>query len=98
MTPQLINWIVSLIAGGAGGNIVGALVKNRNLGPMLNTVLGLIGGGLGGQVLPSLIPALGGLFGGGEANYAGTGVLSAIVGALLPVIVSFFKRPAVAAA
>jgi len=97
MTPQLISWIVSLIAGGAGGNIVGALVKNRNLSPMLNTVLGLIGGGLGGQVLPSLFPALGGLFGGGEANYAGTGFLSAIVGALLPLIVSFFKRPAVAA-
>jgi hypothetical protein len=44
-----------------------------------------------------LIPALGGLFGGGDANYAGTGVLSAIVGALLPVIVSFLKKPAVAA-
>ena len=38
---------------------------------------------------------LGGLFG-GDANYAGTGVLSALVGALLPVIVSFFKKPAVA--
>jgi hypothetical protein len=36
-----------------------------------------------------------GLFG-GDANYAGTGVLSALVGALLPVIVSFFKKPAVA--
>ena len=34
---------------------------------------------------------------GGDANYASTGVLSAIVGALLPLIVSFIKRPAVAA-
>lgn len=97
MTPQIISWIVSLIAGGAGANIVGALVKNRNLGPMLNTVLGLVGGGLGGQVLPQLIPALGGLVGGSDANYAGTGVLSAIVGSLLPLIVSFLKKPAVAA-
>jgi uncharacterized membrane protein YeaQ/YmgE (transglycosylase-associated protein family) len=95
MDPQIISWIVSLIAGGAGGTIVGALLKNRNLSPMLNTVLGLVGGGLGGKVLPMLIPAVGGLFG-GDANYAGTGVLSALVGALLPVIVSFFKKPAVA--
>ena len=94
MDPQIISWIVSLIAGGAGGNIIGALVKNRNLGPMLNTVLGVAGGGLGGKVLPMLIPALGGLFGGGDANYAGTGVLSAIVGALLPLIVSFLRKPA----
>ena len=97
MTPQIISWIVSLIAGGAGGNVVGTLLKNRNLGPMLNTVLGVAGGGLGGKVLPMLIPALGGLFGTGDANYAGTGVLSALVGALLPVIVSFLKKPAVAA-
>ena len=52
MDPQVISWIVSLIAGSAGGNVVGALLKNRNLGPMLNTVLGAVGGGLGGQVLP----------------------------------------------
>ncbi len=35
MDPQIISWIVSLVAGGAGGNIIGALVKNRNLGPVL---------------------------------------------------------------
>ena len=44
MDPQIISWIVSLIAGSAGGNIIGALLKNRNLGPMLNTVLGAGGG------------------------------------------------------
>jgi hypothetical protein len=94
MDPQIISWIVSLIAGSAGGNIVGALLKNRSLGPVLNSVLGLVGGGLGGKVLPMLIPALGGLVGGG--NLVGTGGLSAIVGALLPLIVSFLKKPAAA--
>jgi uncharacterized membrane protein YeaQ/YmgE (transglycosylase-associated protein family) len=93
MDPQIISWIVSLIAGGAGGNIVGALVKNRNLGPMLNTVLGVVGGGLGGKVLPLLVPAIGSLVGGTD-NLAGTGGLSALVGALLPLIVSFIKKPA----
>jgi uncharacterized membrane protein YeaQ/YmgE (transglycosylase-associated protein family) len=94
MDPQIISWIVSLIAGSAGGNIVGALLKNRNLGPMLNTVLGLVGGGLGGKVLPMLVPAIGSLV--GSQGLVGTGGLSAIVGALLPLIVSFLKKPATA--
>jgi hypothetical protein len=47
-------------------------------------------------VLPKLVPAIGALVG-GDANHVGTGVLSAIVGALLPLIVSFLKKPAVAA-
>jgi uncharacterized membrane protein YeaQ/YmgE (transglycosylase-associated protein family) len=90
MDPQIITWIVSLIAGGAGGNIVGALLKNRNLGPMLNTVLGLVGGGLGGKIL---LPAIGSLVGGTD-SLAGTGGLAALVGAVLPLIVSFLKKPA----
>jgi uncharacterized membrane protein YeaQ/YmgE (transglycosylase-associated protein family) len=95
MDPQIVSWIVSLIAGGAGGNIVGTLLKNRNLGPMLNTVLGLVGGGVGGKVLPLLVPAVAQLFGGSE-SVVGNGALSAIVGALLPLIVSFVKKPAAA--
>jgi uncharacterized membrane protein YeaQ/YmgE (transglycosylase-associated protein family) len=97
MDTQIISLIVSLIAGGAGGNLVGALVKNRNLGPMLNTVLGLVGGGVGGTVLPKLVPAIAQLVGGSD-NLVGTGGLSAIVGALLPLIVSFLKKPAAASA
>jgi uncharacterized membrane protein YeaQ/YmgE (transglycosylase-associated protein family) len=95
MDPQIISWIVSLIAGSAGGNIVGALLKNNNLGPMLNTVLGAVGGGVGGKLLPMLVPAIGSLIGGTD-SLAGTGGLSALVGALLPLIVSFLKKPAAA--
>ncbi|MFN9367788.1 MAG: hypothetical protein ACK6CT_03330 [Planctomycetia bacterium] len=95
MTPEIISWIVSLIAGSIGGNLFGVLFKDRNLGPMLNTVLGLVGGGLGGKVLPMLVPAVAQLFGGSE-SLVGTGGLSAIVGALLPLIVSFLKKPATA--
>ena len=87
----IIPWLISLIAGSAGGNIVGALLKNRSLGPMLNTVLGLGGGGIGGQVLPSLVPALATALGGGNVANGG---LSAIIGALLPLIISFLKKPA----
>jgi uncharacterized membrane protein YeaQ/YmgE (transglycosylase-associated protein family) len=89
MDPQIISWLISLIAGSAGGNIVGALLKNRSLGPMLNTILGLVGGGV--QLLPQLVPALGGLL--GNANVSNGG-LSAIIGALLPLIISFLKKPA----
>ena len=95
MDPKIISLIVSLIAGSAGGNIVGALLKNRNLGPMLNTVLGLVGGGLGGKILP-MVPAIGALVGGDTPNLFGTGGLAAIVGALLPLIVGFLKKPAAA--
>ena len=92
MNPEIIGWIVSLIAGSAGGNIVGALLKDRNLGPMLNTVLGAVGGGLGGKVLPMLVPAIASLVGGD--SLVGTGGLSAVVGALLPLIVGFLRKPA----
>jgi uncharacterized membrane protein YeaQ/YmgE (transglycosylase-associated protein family) len=93
-TQTIISFLVSLIAGGAGGNIVGALLKNRTLGPMLNTVLGIVGGGIGGQVLGNLdvfknvVSALG--------STGGNATLSAILGALLPLIVSFLKKPATA--
>jgi uncharacterized membrane protein YeaQ/YmgE (transglycosylase-associated protein family) len=96
MDPQIISWLISLIAGGAGGNIVGALLKNRSLGPMLNTILGVVGGGVGGKLLPMLVPALGSLVGGTGGNLLGTGGLSALVGALLPLIISFLKKPAAA--
>ena len=95
MTPEIISWIVSLIAGSIGGNLFGVLFKDRNLGPMLNTVLGLVGGGLGGKVLPMLVPAVAQFVGGADSTF-GTGALSAIVGALLPLIVSFLKKPATA--
>ena len=93
METQIISWIVSLIAGSAGGNVVGALLKDRNLGPLLNTVLGAVGGGLGGKVLPMLIPAIAQMVGGGE-SLVGTGGLSAVVGAILPLIVAFLKKSA----
>ena len=59
--------IIQLISGAAGGNVVGALLKNANLTAILRTVLGVIGGVGGGQ-LAALIPALDGLLGGGDAG------------------------------
>ena len=49
-----MNWlplIVSLVSGGVGGNIAGALMQKFNLGPVGNTITGLVGGGVGSQLL-----------------------------------------------
>ena len=39
---QLIPLIVQLIGGAAGGNVVGALLKNANLSTILRTILGAL--------------------------------------------------------
>lgn len=68
--------IISLVSGAAGGNIVGALSKNLNLGTLGNSVAGILGGGIGGQIL-SMLGA------GGVAAAAGGGAdLGSIVGSL----------------
>jgi uncharacterized membrane protein YeaQ/YmgE (transglycosylase-associated protein family) len=85
---DIMSLLTSLVSGGVGGNIAGALTKEKSLGPMLNSVLGAVGGGIGGQLLPMVISAL---QGGGIAQNAG---LSAVVGAVLPLIVSMLKKKA----
>ncbi len=85
---DLMSIVTSLVSGGVGGNIAGALVKERRLGPVLNTILGVVGGGIGGQLLPMSISAL---QGGGVGQNAG---LSAVVGAVLPLIGSMLKKKA----
>ena len=77
----LVQVIVSLISGGVGGNIAGALLKNFNLGPIGNTIVGVIGGGLGGQLLNAtgLLQSTG-ILGGVAGSVVGGGVLMTIVG------------------
>ena len=60
--------IIQLVSGAVGGNVLGAAVKNLNLGTVGNSIAGLIGGGLGGQLLASLA-------GGGMAASGATGAL-----------------------
>ncbi|MCY1126784.1 hypothetical protein OU426_07965 [Frigidibacter sp. RF13] len=81
--------IISLLSGAAGGNIVGKILKNLDLGPIGNSIAGIIGGGLGQQILGSLgagDPAAGMDIGSIIASVAsggvGGGVLMAIVGLL----------------
>ena len=74
--------LVQLIAGAAGGNVAGLAAKAKSLGPLLNTILGALGGLGGGQLAGSTM-------GGGTATEAGA---SAVVGALVPLIVGMLKN------
>ena len=51
MGPELI---IGLLSGAAGGNIVGRLLPNLNLGLLGNSIAGILGGGAGGALLGSL--------------------------------------------
>jgi hypothetical protein len=84
--------IIQAIAGGVGGNVIGALRRNNSFGPLINTLLGAVGGvaaaqglqagGMTEQVLALL---------GGNANVA-SGATGLAGGLILPLIASFFKR------
>ncbi len=86
---DIMSLLTSLLSGGVGGNAVGALLKNKNLGPKLNSVLGVIGGGLGGQLLGGML----GMGGGLGANVA----VSAGSGLVLTFIASLLKKPSAGA-
>ena len=84
MDSGLMALLTSALGGGVGGNLLAAVLKNRNMGPMWNTILGLIGGLAGGKVL-------GDSLGGGFGGEAGAGAIGGIV---LTLIGSFIKKPA----
>lgn len=80
---QLVPWLISLVSGGAGGNLAGALVKG--LGGGFKTIVGALGGLLGGQWLGPLLDIAGklGAIGGNVASSAGAGaIITAVLGML----------------
>ena len=81
--PDAVNLIIWLVAGVAGGNAAGDLLKeDHDLGPG-NSVAGAIGGVVGALILEALIPALRGLdFG----PIVGQAIGAAASGAALTVI------------
>lgn len=51
---DIVNLLISLISGAAGGNIAGAALPEKNLGGIANTIIGLLGGGVGDFILKAL--------------------------------------------
>ena len=58
MSGAVINLIIQLIAGALGGNVVGAELKNVDLGAIGNSIVGALGGVAGGTFLTGLVPLL----------------------------------------
>jgi uncharacterized membrane protein YeaQ/YmgE (transglycosylase-associated protein family) len=54
---QLIPLLISLVSGGAGGNIIGALIKPASMGATGNSIVGGLGGLVAGWLLPQLLAA-----------------------------------------
>jgi uncharacterized membrane protein YeaQ/YmgE (transglycosylase-associated protein family) len=87
--PDTVALIIWLVAGVAGGNAAGELLKGEyDLGPG-NTIAGAIGGVLGALVTQTLVPALGGIdFG----PLIGQLTVAAASGAVLTVIAAAVLR------
>ena len=89
---DLISLLLPFFSGAAGGNLVGGILKNVNLGSLGNSLAGLVGGGVGSLILGNLLgmplptagvdadgaALLGQILGGG----AGGGIMTVIVGVL----------------
>jgi uncharacterized membrane protein YeaQ/YmgE (transglycosylase-associated protein family) len=87
---NIVYLIVSLICGALGGNVAGALMKEKSLGTVGSSVAGILGGGIGGAILQllGLLPHGAGLdIGAIIGNIASGGV----GGALLLIVVSLIK-------
>jgi hypothetical protein len=80
MWGGIVGLIIQLISGAVGGNIVGAALKQYNLGTVGNSIAGIIGGGVDAQIIGALVG------GGTGADLAGAGGLD--VGSLIGQIAS----------
>jgi uncharacterized membrane protein YeaQ/YmgE (transglycosylase-associated protein family) len=92
---DILTLIVSLVSGGVGGNVAGALMKDKSLGTLWNTVSGIIGGGAGSVILSALVPTLSTIASGGTVDIAsilGQVASGGVGGGLLMVIISLVKN------
>ncbi len=85
MESGMMNLLISLVSGAVGGNVAGAVMKNKSLGTLWNSVVGILGGGIGGSLL-----ALLGL--GDAGGIIGIIAASTVGGGVLLFIVSLFKK------
>src|SRR5690606_9563427 len=100
----IVPILVQLIAGGAGGNVIGQLAKSLNLGTAGNSIVGAIGG-IAGTWLAGMIPGLDGLVGAAAnvacaadvaggldfAALAGQGVTGLVSGGILTAVAGLIK-------
>jgi hypothetical protein len=93
MSSTLINLIIQLIAGAAGGNAIGSAQKNLDLGMLGNTIAGALGGAGGGTLLTALLPMLAGSGGGVDIGaILGQAVGGGAAGAIVTAVVGLIKN------
>lgn len=96
MSP-VVEIILQLLGGAAGGNVVGSVLKKMSLGPIGNSVVGMLGGFVAnwlaakylGASLPTSTPAPASVPGGFQdvlsnvlVGLGGGGVLTGVLGAV----------------
>jgi len=97
MHMDIVTLIINLISGAVGGNVAGAAMKDKSLGPLLNSVVGVLGGGAGMAVLRMMGMAVneGGLdLAAVVANIASGGVGGGILMIIVALIKGMMKKTA----
>ncbi len=96
-TAVIINLIIQLVAGAAGGNGLGKMLQQFNLGPLGNTIAGAIGGLAGGSWLAPMLTAGAGAMAAGNSgmdlsSIAGSVVGGGVGGAVLTLIAGAVRK------
>jgi len=90
---DITSLIVEAVSGAVGGNVAGAAMKEKSLGPVGNSLAGIVGGGIGGTILQAVMGSAAAGGGGMDmqsilSNVGGGGV----GGAILMIIVGIIKN------
>jgi hypothetical protein len=88
---DITSLIIEAVSGAVGGNVAGAAMKEKSLGPVGNSIAGIVGGGLGGTILQMVMGTAAAGGGGLDlqsilANVGGGGVGGAILMAVIGII------------
>ncbi|WP_043880863.1 hypothetical protein [Coxiella burnetii] len=90
---NILGFLINLISGAVGGNVLGAAWKKKTLGAIGNSVAGAVGGGVGGSLFKALgiLSALG-LSSTSFGAVSSSAGVSAVTGAILTAIIGVIKN------
>lgn len=95
---DIVALIINLVSGAVGGNLAGAVMKDKSLGPLLNSVVGVVGGGAGMALLNAMGMAMneGGLdLAAVISNIASGGVGGGVLMIIVALIKGMMKKTAI---
>jgi hypothetical protein len=95
---DITSLIIEAVSGAVGGNVAGAAMKEKSLGPVGNSIAGIVGGGIGGTILQMVMGSAATGGGGMDlqsilANVGGGGVGGAILMAVIGIIKNQMSKP-----